>query len=220
MTQNFELPNLTAIVNISEQLKPLEYLERLLLGGVKFVQLRAKLLRGEEFLEVARESVGLVRRLERSLGYWVPVVINDSVEISRISGADGVHLGQSDEKPRVARKVLGDRAIIGLSTHSVSEVLNAPAGVVDYLGFGPVFATGSKVNPEPVVGLEGLREGVRNAKVPVIAIGGMTAENAVEAFRCGAKSVAMISALERATDLAEVVKRIEAAARCGESSPA
>jgi len=126
----------------------------------------------------------------------VTVIINDRVDVALALGAAGVHLGQDDLPPGAARKLLGNDAIIGYSTHNVAQALAAAALPINYLAIGPIFQTGTKVNPDPVVGLDGLRA-VRKSisSKHLVAIGGITEENAAAAIDAGADSVALISAL-------------------------
>src|SRR5262249_48011953 len=113
-----------------------------------------------------------------------------------MTAADGVHLGQDDLPPAEARRILGPEAIIGLSTHSVDQVVKAMEQGVDYLAIGPIFPTVTKSNPDPVIGLKGLRE-VRKAvgDRQLIAIGGISADDLEAVFAAGANSVAMIGGL-------------------------
>jgi thiamine-phosphate pyrophosphorylase len=110
--------------------------------------------------------------------------------------ADGVHLGQDDFPPQAARRLLRDGAIIGLSTHNVDQAIQATGMDLDYIAVGPIFGTSTKDNPDPVVGLKGL-EHIRQAvpKIPIVAIGGITADNALQVISAGADAVAVISAL-------------------------
>ena len=163
---------------------------RLCEGGAGLVQLREKHLSPREFFAEAVEAV----RAARGLG--ARVIVNDRADVALAAGADGIHLGQEDLSPEAARRVLGDEAVIGFSTHSVAQAVEAARMPVDYLALGPVFATTSKENPDPVVGLEGLRR-VREAvgPVPLVAIGGITRENARACLDAGADCVAVIGAL-------------------------
>ncbi len=124
------------------------------------------------------------------------MIINDRVDIALALGAPGVHLGQDDLPPEAARKLLGDEAIIGYSTHNVAQAIAAANLPIDYIAIGPIFETGTKKNPDPVVGLDGLRA-VRDAigDRALVAIGGITVENAPSVIEAGANSVAVISAL-------------------------
>ncbi|HEU4597475.1 MAG TPA: thiamine phosphate synthase, partial [Pyrinomonadaceae bacterium] len=125
------------------------------------------------------------------------LVVNDRVDIALAVGADGVHLGQDDLRPDAARALLGEEAIIGFSTHDLRQAAEAALMPVTYIAFGPIFATSSKENPERIVGLEGLRR-AREAvgeRVPLVAIGGITREQALSVLEAGADSVAVIGAL-------------------------
>ena len=159
-------------------------------GGATFIQLREKHLAPREFYQEAETALCVAR--ERG----VRLVINDRADIALALGADGVHLGQDDLPPEAARRLLGDDAIIGYSTHNIEQALQAARYSVDYIAIGPVFATVSKVNPDPVVGLDGLRR-VRDGigHIPLVAIGGITRENAPDVLDAGADAVAVISAL-------------------------
>jgi thiamine-phosphate pyrophosphorylase len=159
-------------------------------GGATLIQLREKHLSPREFYAAAADAV----RVARSRG--VRVIINDRVDIALALGADGVHLGQDDLSPAVARRLLGQDAIIGFSTHNVQQARAAVDMPVDYIAIGPIFSTATKADPDPVVGLDGLRR-VREAvgRLPLVAVGGITAENAAEVIAAGAAAVAVISAL-------------------------
>lgn len=167
-----------------------EQVRRFIEGGARLVQLREKHLSSGEFYDRAAEAV----RVARARG--VTIIINDRVDVALAVDADGVHLGQDDLPPDAARRVLGDRAIIGFSTHNLAQALEAKEMPVDYIAFGPIFGTSSKDNPDPMVGLEGLAS-VRQAvsKIPIVAIGGINHENAPAVIRAGADAVAVISAL-------------------------
>jgi thiamine-phosphate pyrophosphorylase len=167
-----------------------EQVRRLGRGGATLVQLREKHLSPREFYREAEEAL----RVARSLG--VRLIINDRADIALAISADGVHLGQDDLPPEAARELLTERAIIGFSTHSISQAIEASRLPVDYIAIGPIFPTSSKENPDPVVGLEGLRR-VREAigRIPLVAIGGIGLENIKDVLRAGADSVACISLL-------------------------
>jgi thiamine-phosphate pyrophosphorylase len=128
------------------------------------------------------------------------LIINDRVDICLASDADGVHLGQNDLSPAAARRIFdqvkdGKARIIGFSTHNLSQVIAADALPIDYIAIGPVFATGSKVNPDPVVGLDGVRQARRVTKKRLVAIGGITRQNCSQVKAAGADAVAVISDL-------------------------
>jgi thiamine-phosphate pyrophosphorylase len=167
-----------------------EQVRRLSAGGATFLQLREKHLAPREFYLEAEEAL----RVARSLG--VRLIINDRVDIALALRADGVHLGQDDLPPAAARALLGDEAIIGFSTHNAEQAIVAARLPVDYLAIGPIFPTLSKENPDPVVGLEGLRR-VREltGDIPLVAIGGIRLENISDVLAAGADSVAVINLL-------------------------
>lgn len=164
-------------------------------GGATFVQLREKHLSPREFYAEAVEAV----RIAHLRG--ARVIVNDRADVALAAGADGVHLGQDDLPPAAARALLGEEAIIGFSTHDLEQARAAAGLPINYLAIGPVYRTASKENPDPVVGLEGVRQ-VRAAigRLPLVAIGGMTPENACQVLEAGADSVAVISSLIAAGD--------------------
>lgn len=191
MRTSFRLPRVYPITDVSiSGLSHAEQVARLADGGATLVQLRDKHAPPLEFYEQARAAIAVAR--ERG----VQIVINDRVDIALAVGADGVHLGQDDLPPEAARRLLGEDAVIGYSTHSLSHALEATKLPVDYIAIGPIFQTSTKENPSPVVGLEGLRA-VREAigKLALVAIGGITPANVEEVIEAGADSVAMISGL-------------------------
>jgi thiamine-phosphate pyrophosphorylase len=153
-----------------------EQVELLSHGGASLIQLREKSLAPREFYEQAKAAV--------------------AVDLALGAGAHGVHLGQDDMPPDAARKLLGPNAVIGYSTHNVEQAIAATKLSIDYLAVGPIFATTTKSDTAPVLGLEGLRA-VRRAigAFPLVGIGGITQSNAREVIDAGADSVAVISAL-------------------------
>jgi thiamine-phosphate pyrophosphorylase len=122
------------------------------------------------------------------------LILNDRADLALLAGW-GVHVGHEDLAPGDARKVLGTGQVIGVSTHNEAQVREADAGAVDYVAIGPVFATTSKADTEPVVGLEGVRRARALTRKPLVAIGGITRENARSVIDAGADSVAVIGAL-------------------------
>jgi thiamine-phosphate pyrophosphorylase len=167
-----------------------EQLAALKEGGATLIQLREKQLAPSDFFQQALEAVALAR------SWGVRVIINDRADVALAVKADGVHVGQDDLPPEAVRKLLGNDAIVGYSTHNIEQVHYALSLPLDYLAIGPVFATKSKSDTEPVVGLEGVRLASRVAgNLPIVAIGGITHENASEVIKAGASSVAVISAL-------------------------
>src|SRR5262245_7232880 len=144
-----------------------EQVAQMVAGGARFIQLREKHAAPDDFYCEAQKALQIGRR------HGAKIIINDRVDIALALRADGVHLGQDDLPPSEARKLLGDNAIIGFSTHNLEQVHAALKLPVDYIAFGPIFATSSKENPDPVVGLDSLRV-IRQAagSFPIVAIGG------------------------------------------------
>ncbi len=167
-----------------------EQVSRLSAGGARLIQLREKILSPKDFYAEAKMALAVAR----SSG--VRLIINDRIDVALALKADGVHLGQTDIPPEAARKILGDEAIIGLSTHNVEQARAASRLPVDYIAIGPVFATSTKERPDPVVGLEGVRR-VRDivGSIPLVAIGGITRETSTSVLAAGADSIAVISQL-------------------------
>lgn len=159
-------------------------------GGARLIQLREKQLAPRSFYNEAEAAVAEAHKNGARL------IINDRPDIALAVGADGVHLGQDDLPPEAARRLLGSDAIIGLSTHTLLQARAASELPLSYLAIGPIFATTTKANPESVVGLDGLRR-VRQATgaIPLVAIGGITADNAIHVIGAGADAVAVVSAL-------------------------
>lgn len=189
----FILPKLYPITDARlSGLTHAEQVLRLSRGGASVIQLREKHAGAREFFSEAEAAV----RVARESG--VRLIINDRVDVALALGADGVHLGQDDLPPEAARRLLGERAVIGFSTHNVEQAIAASSLPIDYLAIGPIFPTSSKENPDSTVGLKGLRR-VRDAVpgLPLVAIGGITFENAPETLAAGADSLAVITALLR-----------------------
>ena len=199
----FILPKIYPITDARiSGLSHVEQVRRLIAGGARLIQLREKHAGAGEFFDAAVESIAVARE------QGVKVIINDRVDIALATGADGVHLGQDDLLPGDARRLLGEHAVIGFSTHSLEQAEAAIESPVDYLAIGPIFSTTTKENPDPVVGIDGLMA-VRKAigDFPLVAIGGITRSNARSVLGEGAVSVAIIS------DLISNSERIEFAMR-------
>jgi len=167
-----------------------EQVRQLIAGGARLIQLREKHLSPREFHQAAKAALDVARL------HGAQIIINDRVDIALALQADGVHLGQSDLSPEAARKLLGVKAIIGFSVHNHEQARDAASLPVDYLGIGPIFPTSTKDNPDPVIGLEGLRR-TREAAgtIPVVAIGGITLDKVASVLNSGADAVALISTL-------------------------
>lgn len=157
-------------------------------GGVTCVQLREKSLDGGDLLNEAKQVLAVCRK------YHVPLIINDDPQIALACGADGVHVGQQDMSPRILRTMLGPEKIVGVSAATVDEAVQAAKDGADYLGCGAVFATGTKTNTRPVDAAR-LRAVCEALNVPVVAIGGITAENAPQLRGSGIAGIAVVSAI-------------------------
>jgi thiamine-phosphate pyrophosphorylase len=157
-------------------------------GGATFLQLRAKAMGGAALLSAASEIASLAHARGARL------VVNDRADIAKLAGADGVHLGQDDLEPRAARELLGDRALIGLSTHTHEQLERAVREPVDYVAIGPVFATSTKATGYDAVGLDMVAAAARYGR-PLVAIGGITLATARAVLDAGAASVAVIGDL-------------------------
>ena len=163
-------------------------------GGASLVQIRAKGESSREFLHIASK----VKRI--CSDHNVTLIINDRLDICLAINADGVHLGQEDLPINVARKLLGDRKVIGISTHDAEQARVAEEEGADYVGFGPLFPTITKQTGYTPRGLDQLREVRSRVKIPIVAIGGITSALAPAALRAGANAVAMISEIATASD--------------------
>ena len=167
-----------------------EQVTRLIAGGAELIQLRDKHAAPSEFYHDAASALGIART------HNVKLIINDRLDVALALKADGVHLGQSDIPVEAARRLLGENAIIGISTHNLAQAKLASTLPVEYVAFGPIFKTATKENPDPVAGLVALRE-VRGTieSLPLVAIGGITLSNGLEAIKAGADTLAIISGL-------------------------
>jgi thiamine-phosphate pyrophosphorylase len=165
-----------------------DFAEELAAGGVTLLQYRNKKGNAREMLAQARE---LKRRLPKS----VQLIMNDRADLCLAASFDGVHVGQDDLSPDSARRVIGDALALGVSTHNSEQVKIADKSSADYLAIGPVFATSAKANPDPVVGLDGVRAARALTRKTLVAIGGITRENCGSVIEAGADSVAVISDL-------------------------
>ena len=191
------LPRLYAILDSetldARGLDALGILEIWLDAGVRLVQIRAKKLSSGALLELTDRALLLTRAVGATL------IVNDRADIARMSGANGVHVGQDDLPPRVVRRVIGDDKIVGLSTHTDEQVSEALREPVSYIAIGPVFPTITKTgSSDPAVGLTGVKRAAELAStsaLPVVAIGGITLEAAPAVLSAGAASVAVITAL-------------------------
>jgi thiamine-phosphate diphosphorylase len=185
-------------------------------GGAKILQVRIK-PRGSKVPAEARDIVRIARMARRICDEaGAQLVVNDRVDIAIAVRADAVHLGQTDLPIADARRIAGDRLFIGVSTHNIEQVRAACAAGADYLGFGPVFATATKANPDAVQGIEQLRAAVERAgRVPIVAIGGVTPDQASALYAAGASAICAIGAVNDAPDVGAVARLL---ARPGQRS--
>lgn len=201
LLKSFSLYVITDLKRIDSDF--LEKVERSLQGGVDILQLRSKVLSDSELVRV-----GLPLR-ELTLKHKKLFIVNDRVHIARAVNADGVHLGQEDAPVSVARKVLDDSSkIIGKSTHSLEQALEAQEEGVDYIGVGPVFSTPTKPGYPPV-GLSLIQEVEKVIRIPFVVIGGIEADNIREVVRAGARRVAVVRAIFGQKDTFQAAKTLK-----------
>jgi thiamine-phosphate pyrophosphorylase len=187
------LPRLYCIADssfFSTTAELLTYVENLISAGCTLLQYRNKTGSSRRMLEQAKE-------LKSHLRNSVRLIMNDRADLCLAADFDGVHVGQDDLSPEAVRKIIGPDRCLGVSTHNPEQLREADLTSADYLAIGPVFATSSKANPDPVVGLEGVRRARALTRKPLVAIGGITRANAASVIEAGADSVAVISDLLR-----------------------
>ena len=199
------LPRLYAIVDAgvvaARRVRLEDFAQALRAAGVELVQYRDKLGSPQEVLRAAKVLRGATG------GGNCCLIMNDRADLAVLAGFDGVHVGQGDLLPEDARRVLGTTGWVGLSTHTDEQVAAAESSCADYVAIGPVFATGTKMDAERVVGLEGIRGARALTNKPLVAIGGITRANARSAIDAGADSVAVISGLFAEGESVEKVAR-------------
>jgi len=164
--------------------------EELAAAGITLLQYRNKQGTARQMLEEARE-------LRARLGASVKLIMNDRADLCLAAQYDGLHVGQDDLSAESARRIIGPARWLGVSTHNPEQLAEADKTSADYLAIGPIFATTSKANPDPVVGLEGVRRARELTRKPLVAIGGITRANARSVIEAGADAVAVISDLLR-----------------------
>jgi thiamine-phosphate pyrophosphorylase len=187
------LPRLYAILDAScfpDTQAMFSTAEELLAGGITLLQYRNKNGNAREMLDHARE-------LKQRVSGSVKLIMNDRADLCLAAEFDGVHVGQDDLSPESARKIIGEKLCLGVSTHNPEQVKAADTTSANYIAIGPVFSTSSKINPDPVVGLEGIRRARALTGKPLVAIGGINRANWRSAIEAGADSVAVISDLMR-----------------------
>ncbi|MGD0947128.1 MAG: thiamine phosphate synthase [Candidatus Binatia bacterium] len=172
-------------------------------AGVRFLQLRIKDQPTRRFVEIARRVKAVTDR------YHAQLIVNDRTDMAKMVDAAGVHLGQEDLPVSAAREILGPNKIIGLSTHNSAQAeAAARQGIADYIGFGPIYPTASKERTDPVQGLEGLRLIRSRVGLPIVAIGGITAQTMPDVLAAGADAVAMIGDIVRAGDVGAKIRAL------------
>lgn len=186
---------------------PVEQVRIALQAGASIVQYRNKSF-SLRFYEEATTIKDTCKKLN------VPFLINDNVLLAKAVGADGVHLGQDDDPPGLARQILGSQSIIGLSVSNLKELTNSDLSPCDYIGTGPTFPTGTKADAKPVHGLAGLKEVVDASPLPAVAIGGINNTNAAACLEQGAAGAAVISYITRAEHPLENALQFGEACRC------
>ena len=164
--------------------------EQLTAGGATLLQYRNKSANARQMLDDARN-------LKRVVGGRAQLIMNDRADLCLAAGFGGLHVGQDDLSPEASRRIIGPDQWLGVSTHNPGQIAEADKTDADYLAIGPVFATTSKANPDPVLGLEGVRRARELTRKPLVAIGGITRSNARSVIEAGADSVAVISDLIR-----------------------
>jgi thiamine-phosphate pyrophosphorylase len=164
-------------------------------AGVRLIQYRNKRASGRELFETSRELAAYLNPL------GVQFIVNDRADVAALAGAGGVHVGQEDPGVEQAREVIGCGKWVGASTHNAGQFRSVLETSADYIAVGPIFATDSKENPDPVVGVGFVRETREMIDGPIVAIGGITLERAAEVIEAGADSVAIISDILRAENV-------------------
>jgi thiamine-phosphate pyrophosphorylase len=181
--------------------------EEALKGGVTMLQLREKTASSRDFYQLA------VRMKELAAAYQVPLIINDRLDIALAADAGGLHVGQDDLPVAVARRILGPGKILGYSVSTVEEAIYGEQNGADYLGAGPVHATGSKADAGSPIGIDGLRQIKQSVAIPVVGIGGIGEANILDVKRAGVDGASVISAIMGSRDLKRAASALIAAWR-------
>ena len=188
-------------------LRPLEQVKIAIKAGATIIQYRNKSFGLKSFGEI-------VAIRELCSKNFIPFMVNDNILLAKSVMADGVHLGQEDEDPEIARQILGSKAIIGVSVHDLKELKNSDLSCCDYIGTGPVFSTATKADAKKVRGLSNLEAVAGKSPLPVVAIGGINHTNAKSCLDHGAAGVAVISSITRAKDPVQSARQLAAACGC------
>ena len=172
-------------------------------GGVTVVQVREKDLSTREFYRLSLEVKEVTDK------YKIPLIINDRIDIAQAINADGVHLGQDDMPLKIARKILGDNKIIGISVGTIEEAKEAERDGADYVGIGAIYYTGTKKDIDEPIGIEGLKEIVDSIKIPSVAIGGVNKSNAEDVIKSGTSGLSVISAILNNVDVKKAAEELK-----------
>jgi len=171
--------------------------DALIQAGASILQYRDKSANTRAMLGNALNIGGLRSRAELPARHNLKLIMNDRADLALAAEFDGVHVGQDDLSPKSVRKIIGRERWLGVSTHNPQQLIAADETSADYIAIGPVFATASKTNPDPVIALDGVRQARALTKKPLVAIGGITRQNCRSVIEAGADSVAVISDLVR-----------------------
>lgn len=180
----------------------LQQVEECIYGGATFIQLREKNISEDEYTKIAREIKKITDR------YKIPFVINDNINVALSADADGVHVGQNDTSPAKARSLIGERKILGVSVQTVNQAIEAEKSGADYLGVGAVFSTSTKPDAD-IVDFQNLKAICQSVNIPVIAIGGINAENMSQLKNSGICGVAVVSAIFAQKNIKEATKKLK-----------
>ncbi|MBN1587776.1 MAG: thiamine phosphate synthase [Candidatus Omnitrophica bacterium] len=196
--------NLYVIVDAASAGKrnPAELAHAALDGGADVIQFRSKLVSEKEFFQQAEKILQVCRKFDR------PFVVNDRIAVALALGAEGIHLGQDDLPLEQARRLIGSKAFIGVSTHSLTQAQKAEEQGADYIGVGPVFSTPTKPSYEPV-GLDLVRQVHQSVMIPKVAIGGIDLSNASRVVEEGARCIAVVRAVCAAADPSFAAKELK-----------
>lgn len=201
MAKVIPMPPFLCVIT-DEEMNPVSLAAEALRGGAPMIQLRHKSADGRALFDWALE----IRK--RCTEHGALFIVNDRLDIAMASGADGVHLGQEDIPLRAARKAVGNTMLIGISATSIEEAQKAQDEGADYIGLGHIFPTISKEKHHPPLGLEALEKAASLISIPILAIGGITMENAPALISAGAAGIAVISAVSRAQSPLQAAKEL------------
>jgi thiamine-phosphate pyrophosphorylase len=208
MADAFKLPLIYPITDkpLARSASHLKILKELIRGGAQLVQIRDKSTPLREL------TLDLHRCVEFASEKGVVLIVNDRCDLALSCNAHGVHLGQDDLPAEAARSIMGRKKILGVSTHTIVQVRKSALLPIQYIGFGPVFETSTKLDASPATGMKRLALACRQSTLPVVAIGGIGLEQVCDVLNAGAASAAVVSALMQATNIAlEMQKFLEEA---------